>query len=178
MSEVRLKISPPWITFIHKIQALFDADPQIACNIVESSKEPSITLACNNGDKNAALLKLLPEKVEYGKVTLKIAIDGPISNLAFKSNKDLFETAFKGNPVFVQCVAPVEEGYWWVDFTYVIFKNTVVQFFNDNLNDAHGLISTLYQDIAEEVFSKANLYGVYYCTDIERKLGKPLGEWP
>ena len=47
-------------------------------------------------------------------------------------------------------VSPVDDGYWFVDITYVIFKNCVVQFFNDNLNDAHGLISTLYQNIADK----------------------------
>ena len=63
--------------------------------------------------------------------------------------------------------------------TYVVFKNCVVQFFNDNLNDCHGLISTLYQDIAAEIFEDANLNGVYYNTDVERgALGMPLGEWP
>jgi len=60
----------------------------------------------------------------------------------------------------------------------VVFKNCVVQFFNDNLNDAHGVISTLYQNIAAEIFEDANLPGVHYCTDVERKLGKPLGDWP
>lgn len=34
MTDVRLKISPPWVTDINKIQALFDPDPQIACNVV------------------------------------------------------------------------------------------------------------------------------------------------
>ena len=63
--------------------------------------------------------------------------------------------------------------------TYVVFKNCVVQFFNDNLNDCHGIVSTLYQDIASEVFGDAGVTNVYYNTDVEvGKLGKPLGEWP
>lgn len=177
MNEVRLKLSPPWITYINKLQALFDGDPQIAFNVDMSV--PSVVLATNNGDKAAALLKLLPTEKYFGNVTLKIGVDGPVSNLAFPTRASLFETAFKGNPAFAYCAAPAEEGYFYVDFTYVVFKNCVVQFFNDNLNDAHGLISTLYQDIASEVFDEANLTGVYYCTDVEvGKLGKPLGEWP
>ena len=80
MNDVRLKISPPWITLINKIQALFDGDPQIACNVnwkgtqpfnLEGT-QPSITLACNNGDKVAALLKLLPAEKKFGNITLKI----------------------------------------------------------------------------------------------------------
>ena len=88
-------------------------------------------------------------------------------------------------------VSPVDDGYWFVDITYVIFKNCVVQFFNDNLNDAHGVISTLYQDIAAELFadylerSKRGVHfntdvedGVAFKADVQKKLGKPLGEWP
>ena len=33
MSDVRLKILPPWSIYIKKIEALFDGDPQIACNV-------------------------------------------------------------------------------------------------------------------------------------------------
>ena len=59
---------------------------------------------------------------------------------------------------------------------YVVFKNRVVQFFNDNLNDIYGNISTLYQEIASDVFKEIS--GVNYCTDIEERVGAPLGEWP
>ena len=112
-------------------------------------------------------------------MTLSIIIDCPaISNRAFPTNKELFEVAFKGNPAFAYVVCPSEDIYW-VPATYVVFKNCVVQFFNDNLNDCHGLLSTLYQDIAAEIFEDANLTSCYYNTDVETgKLGMPLGEWP
>ena len=177
MNDVRLKLSPPWITYINKLEALFDGDPAIAFNIDMSV--PSVTLSGYNGDKNAALLKLLPSEKAFGSVILKINIDDPISNIAFPTPKALFDTAFEGNPAYAYSISPTEEGYWFFSFTYVVFKNCVVQFFNDNLNDCHGLISTLYQDIAAEVFEKAGLTNVYYNTDVEvGKLGKPLGEWP
>ena len=181
MNKVRLKLSPPWITYTNKLQALFDGDPQIAFNIDYSNEGgPVVTLATNNGDKATALVKLLPEDKTFGNVTLKINIDGPFSNRAFVSKKELFEVAFSKNPAFAYCVSTAdEESYWLFDFVYVVFKNCVVQFFNDNLNDIHGIISTLYQDIAAEIFTDAKLNGVYYCTDVERgQLGKPLGEWP
>ena len=177
--SVRLKMSPPWITYINKLQALFDGDPLIAFNIGENEDGPYVTLATSNGDKATALTKLLPDKKMFGNVKLTINVDGPFTNRAFISSKELFEVAFHKNPAFAYAIAPVEEGYFYVPFTYVVFKNCVVQFFNDNLNDAHGLISTLYQDIAAEIFEEADLHGVYYCTDVEvGKLGKPLGEWP
>lgn len=179
MADVRLKLAPPWITYINKLQAMFDGDPQIAFNV--NWNAPSVTIACNNGLKNAALLLLLPSEKTWGNIKMPIVIDGPVANKIFTSPTELFKTVFDKNPAFADCVSPVEEGYFFVDFCYVIFKNCVVQFFNDNLNDAHGLLSTLYQDIAEEIFADAsyNLNSVHYCTDVERgALGKPLGEWP
>ena len=180
MNNVRLKLSPPWITFIHKLEALFDPDPQIAFNYSDDEDGPSIILAVADGDKATALTKLLPTHKVFGSIVLTIDIDcAHMSNRAFVNQKELFEVAFKGNPVFAYAVSPSEEGYWFFDTTYIVFKNHVVQFFNDNLNDCHGIISTLYQDIAMEVFEDANLHGVYYNTDVEvGKLGMPLGEWP
>ena len=43
MNNIRLKLSPPWITYVHKLEALFDGDPLIAFNI--DSSEPSVTLS-------------------------------------------------------------------------------------------------------------------------------------
>lgn len=179
MNDVRLKISPPWVTYINEVQALFDGDPQIACNVTWEAPNPSIVLACNNGDKVAALLQILPTQVSFGGVVLKVCVDGTPSNRVFVSKKELFETAFAKNPAFAYAVSPAEDGYNWFAMTYVVFKNCVVQFFNDNLNDCHGVISTLYQDIAREVLTGEAINGVYFNTDIERgQLGMPLGEWP
>ena len=177
MSDVRLKILPPWSITIRKFEALFDGDPQIACNTNFSGSAPAIVLACNNGDKVAALQKILPEEVNFGNIKLKIGIDGTPSNRAFKTKKELFETAFAGNPCFAYAVTPGDE-VWYLSTTYVVFKNCVVQFFADNLNDCHGVISCLYQDLAQELLTgPATEGGVFFNTDVERgNLGKPLGE--
>ena len=179
MNNVRLKVSPPWVTTINMYVALFDGDPQIACNVDYSGSNPSIVLACNNGDKAAALQHILPEEVVFGAIRLKVAVDGMPSNRVFKNKKELFETAFSGNPAFAYAVAPTEDSYAWFDMVYVVFKNCVVQFFNDNLNDCHGIVSTLYQDIAAEILTGPGAKGVFFNTDVERgALGKPLSEWP
>jgi hypothetical protein len=121
----------------------------------------------------------LPTEIAFGNVILKIDVDGIPSNKAFKNKKELFETAFYKNPAFAYVVSPADEGAYWFDMIYVVFKNCVVQFFNDNLDDCHGIISTLYQDIAEEILTGDAVNGVYFNTDVERgALGKPLGEWP
>ena len=178
MKDVRLKLSPPWITYTHMLQALFDGDPQIAFNVNYGSDNPSVVIATNNGDKVTALQQILPTEIEYGGVILEIAIDGTPSNRSFATKKELFEVAFDKNPAFAYAVCPVEDGYDWFAATYIVFKNCVVQFFNDNLNDCHGVLSTLYEDIAREILTGDATQGVYFNTDVERgQLGKPLGEW-
>ena len=179
MADVRLKIAPPWVTIIHEIEALFDGDPQIACNVVYEAPNPKIILACNNGDKVAALQQILPTEFNFGGITLTVGIDGVPSNRAFLNKKELFEVAFDKNPAFAYAVSPSDEGYAWFSMVYVVFKNCVVQFFNDNLNDCHGVMSTLYEDIAREILTGPAVNGVYFNTDVERgQLGEPLGEWP
>ena len=179
MTQARLKISSPWVTYTNKLKALFGGDPEITIDVnYETSEGPSVTIATDNGDKAAALMRLLPDEKVYGNVILDIYIDGNPADRAFVTAKELFEVAFDKNPAFAYCVAPAEE-YWFPDFCYVVFKNCVVQFFNDNLDDPHGLISTLYQDIAAEIFEEADIPGAHFCTDTEvGNVGKPLGEWP
>ncbi len=179
MNNARLKILPPWSVFINKMVALFDGDPEIACNTNYEGSSPSIVLACNNGDKVTALQQILPSEVEFGNVKLKVGVDGIPSNRAFANKKELFDTAFAKNPAYAYSVSPADDGYQWFSMVYVVFKNCVVQFFADNLNDCHGIISTLYQDIAEEILTGEGAQGVYFNTDVERgALGLPLGEWP
>lgn len=182
MTDMKLKILPPWSVYIKKLEAMFDGDPQIALNVNWDGTNPSVTIATNNGDKAAGLLLLLPEEKEFGNVTLKINIDcDHISNLAFPNARKLFETVFDGNPVFVEVIAP--ENYWYVDFTYVVFAHRIAQLNCDNLLDPRGFISILYQDIASEIFKDRKFQtagGICFATDIPRStsVGGPLGEWP
>ena len=179
MTEPRLKILPPWTIVTRKLEALFDGDPQIAFNVDYSGMHPAVVLSCNNGDKVAALQRILPTEIEFGNVKMEIIVDGTPSNIAFTSKVDLFDAAFKGNPAYAYSMCPCEDGYQWICSTYVVFKNCVVQFAADNLNDCHGIISTLYQTIAEELLTGEATNGVFYNTDVERaNLGYPLGEWP
>ena len=180
MTDVRLKLAPPWITYVNMLQAIFDEDPQIAFNVNTDGGKYEVVLATNNPEKAAALKWLLPEEKEFGNITLTIGVDcDKVINKAFATAQDLFEAAFYKNPVLAYVVVP--QGGMWVPFTYVVFKNCVVQFFNDNLNDPHGIVSTLYQDIAAEIFADMSFPekdGIAFCTDVEHNLGVPLGEWP
>ena len=95
-------------------------------------------------------------------------VDGIPSNRIFKNKKELFEVAFDKNPAFAYAISPVDEGYNWFAAVYVVFKNCVVQVFADNLNDCHGIISTLYQNIAEELLTGPGAEGVFFNTDVKK----------
>ena len=177
MKEPRLKLSPPWVTYVNKVQALFGADPDI--RIVYNNNDITLRLYVEDARKADAIDRLLPGYKSFGNIDMYINVvpaNGEV-NLGTISNKELFDIAFDRNPVYAFSTEVV--GILSNTLTYVVFKNKVVQFFNDNLNDIHGLVSTLYQDIADELFEQSSeIHGVCFNTDIEEKVGMPLGEWP
>lgn len=177
-ADARLKFAPPWVTFANKVKAMFGDDPDNT--VVYENAVPKVIVVVNSAEKAAAIAALLPTEQKIGNVTLYIEVttsDGSPIGEAPKESAELFETAFKNNPAFsfTRCV---DYAFITNEITYVVFANRVVQFFNDNLNDNFGNISTLYQEIAKEIFDPEVTNGVFYSTDIKEKLGAPLGEWP
>ena len=165
-----MKLSPPWVTYFHEIEQLFEPDDEIKLVIDENANE--IKMYVDNTDKANALTMLLPAEKKFCNITIKTTIYPP--NLAEGKSLDLFEKAFAGNPI-MKGTASAQGIY--AGLKYVIFENKVVQFFNDNLDDVCGVKSTLYQDIAKDVFGETD--GVFFCTELEdAELGAPLGEWP
>lgn len=176
--SIRTKLSPPWITYVNKIRAMFGGDPTV--HIEYKDAEKILLLRVDDAEKAEAIDMLLPEYVEYGNIELDILVVPPNGSVVIDefegTIKELYETAFKGNPAFAY--VHTAEGILGFTAVYVVFKNKVVQFFNDNLADAHGVISTLYQDIAEDIFDEYTPAGVYYCTDVVDSVGMPLKQWP
>lgn len=171
-----MKISPPWVTYVNELMALFGEDPEI--NIKYENELPRVKLYVSNWKKATALGLLLKRGVEFGNIYLYVEVIPPNTERVKLENcndyKLLFEEGFKGNPAF-SFIYQVE-GIFSNKIIYVVFKNKVIQFFNDNLNDVYGNISTLYQEIAKDVF---DIKGICYCTDAPKEiLKKPLGEWP
>lgn len=175
LKEIRTKISPSWYTFISELNAMFGEDPDIRIE----HNQYKVKMYVADANKASALFTLLPMYKDYGNVTLSIDVISPNGEIASLDTKDyslIWETAFKNNPVlsFVKKV----EGIFGFSAIYVVFKNKVVQYFNDNLNDIYGNTSTLYEDIATDIFDEVKT-GTFFCTDVvDNKLKKPLGEWP
>ena len=155
-----IKMAPPWIQFANAIVALFEKDPDV--KVTYDNDDVGIKLYVNGVAKADALTKLLPTEKVFGNVTLKISVipannaDDPIK---------LFRDAFYGNEAVSDIWTAPMEVTQSNPFTYVIFQKEVVQYYNDNLGDAHGNRSTLYEEIAREIFE--NHPGIYFCTDVE-----------
>lgn len=147
------------------MNALFGKDPEIHFDFDEDENE--VTLRVDNPTKAAALQELLPEAVDFGNVTLYITV---VPGNATYTKADLFRIAFTGNPVF-SFVKTVNDDTFSFPTSYCIFKNEVVQYPADDLSSYYGLQSTLYENIAEEVFDDMH-DGIYFCTDLpeEEKL--------
>ena len=155
-----LNLSSPWTIFYREIQAMFGKDPDIKISYDEDAYV--IKLYVTGTDKANALSQLLPVEKEFGNVVLKIIVI-PANNEVL-TDEELFNMAFAGNPVFDYAVHSGGDTIVGNN-TYVVFKKEVVQYFNDSLNDLHGLCSTLHQEIAKDVFGTKT--GLYYCTNIE-----------
>jgi hypothetical protein len=164
----KVNLSAPWMTFVHEVQALFDEDEDV--KIVYDDSEYDLKLYVEDARKADALTQLLPTEKKFGNVTLKIAV---VSADGEESPAQLFEDAFRGNPA-LEYLYTAQTPFGEID--YAVMKNRVVQFFNDQLDDINGLKSTLYQEIARDVFGQDK--GVFFCTAAPKHLEKPLGEWP
>ncbi len=172
----KVNLAAPWTTFYRQVQAFFKNDPEI--KVMYNAQGPELKLYVDNPVKAEALTQLLEPTRTFGNVTLTIsvvpsnkAVDGGIPEM--NCDSALIKAALAGNGA----VSLVKDVVVMANtLTYVAFKKEVVQFFNDNLSDLRGLTSTLYQDIAEVIFT--HHLGVCFCTDAANGLGAPLGEWP
>ena len=158
--EKQIKLSPPWIEFYKKIQLLFKEDKEITVSFNEDKYILSITVK-GNEEKAKALRKLFPTEKLFGNIAVRIKIF--TTKIKTEKNvlpEEILAKAFENNPIVEAIITSGD--VLRDDQTYVLFKNEVVQFFNDDIYDYNGLCSTLYQDIAKEVFK--DFADVHYCT--------------
>lgn len=161
-----LHLSAPWEIFYREIQALFVYDPEV--HVIYDEADTHIKLYVDDEYKAEALTRLLPQEKKFGNVILKITVypsngteDQVITGET--TNEELFDLAFTGNGAFaftksLPCI-------FSNNLTYVVFKKMVVQYWTDDIGDYYGQTSTLYQNIAKDVFEEMD--GVFFSTDIE-----------
>ena len=162
----------PWVVFCTQLGAFFKEDPDVRIEFNEKKNE--LKLFVNDNEKGFALSQLLPTAKVFGNVVLKITVIPANEDDTNASKIEVFKTAFKNNGA-VSYIKHVDVAGYSAD--YIVFKPVVVQYRNDDLSDINGICSTLYADLAREIFGEEP--GLFYCTDMATEcVGKPLGEWP
>lgn len=166
----RVKLSAPWDEFYNEVNELFKYDDEVRVVFFEEQKK--IKLFVDNPAKAEALQKLLPQKKEWGKVVLLIEVIPSNKEKKTELTRSIWSVAFTGNTAvsFIYTI----DGIFNNPLTYVVFVNEVVQYFNDNLGDINGNRSTLYEDIARDVFGHVD--GTFFCTDTVEGLENPKFE--
>lgn len=151
--EKSMKLSAPWVKYYKEVNALFVRDPHV--QVMFDEEAYTIKLYVEGSIKAEALEKLLSSEKEFGNVTVKTEV---IPANPTHNPLELFKATFEGNPAFSYAV---QKGGPLNDFKYVVFEPEIVQFFDDSLSDVNGYCTTLYQEIAKDVFK---VDGVYFCT--------------
>jgi len=160
-NKKNLKLAPPWVEYFRKIEALFGQDPDIHIGVSDNTQDgdPFITLRIDNQEKYEAISAILPAYRMFGNVQTHVRVI-PANESQAPDRRKIFETAFKGNPAlkdFIYANTPFAG-----DVAYIVFDKKVVQYPNDEMQDPNGLKSTLYQDIARDIFD--NEIGMFFCT--------------
>ena len=152
-----IKMVSPWIGYYKEIKSLFQEDSTVKVKYDDSKN--TIKLYVEDEEKADALAQLLPNRKVFGNITVNI--DVIPANKVETPKIDLFRKAFDGNGAvaYIETVDNVSSNA----FHFVVFQPEIVQYYNDDLSDINGLRSTLYQDIAKEIFGERE--GIYFCTD-------------
>lgn len=152
----KVGLSSPWVSFYREVDALFNRDPEV--KVVYNEDDNIIKLLVDNQEKAEALEALLPKEREYGNVTVRLEVVP--ANPLKSSVASLYAAAFRDNPAlsFIHTI----DGIFNMPVNYVVFDKAVVQYFNDDLSDIYGNKSTLYQEIAKDIFDERE--GVFFCT--------------
>lgn len=157
-----MKLYSPWVLFHKQIEKLFEKDPEVSVSF--DTENMTIKLFVDNEAKADALSKLLPLKKEFGNVEVKIEVV-PADGSEYKAK--YFRDAFEGNEAFshLTTISDIPDVYISNPISYCVFKKEVVQYGADDLSSETGMRSTLYEDLAREIFGSVE--GVYFCTDAE-----------
>ena len=170
----RLKLQSPWIQFYDEIEVFFEEDPEV--RVIYDEDEYEIRLYVDDPQKAEALTNVLPTEKQYGNITLRVTVipsnDTAVGDIPIIKS-DILQ-ALSGNPIVEDF--KVVTGIFANDIIYVVFRKEVVQYFNDNLGDANGNCSTLYQDIAKRIFNE--IPGVYFCTSEDDYEIAIIPDWP
>ena len=159
MRKNNVDLSAPWIAYYEKLYLLFKKDPEVSMAFKQNGDgDKKIEIYVSNNRKAEAISKILPCYVSFGNVIVPIIVL-PSND----ENEDWiydFMDAFDGNEIIDDIV---QDAGLTRDMNYVVFRKEVAQYYNDNIQSVDGFSSTLYEDIAREIFKDAPA-GTFFCT--------------
>jgi hypothetical protein len=167
----RFNLSSPWVEIYEELTAMFKHDEEVRVVYFDGDgADHKVDLYVSNAEKAEALFKVIKPKHTFGNVVLYVNVIMPNGQVCDTTEPvegdddyaDIYEKAFAGNGAFVHTVK-VDGVMFMSGLVYVVFRPTVVQYFNDDLGDVNGHRSCLYQDLAKELFITQP--GVFFCTD-------------
>lgn len=188
----KIGLTSPWVTYYHKVEALFKNDNDITVVYDEANNNLKIYVAGIEGEnaKADALTKLLPTEKIFGDVVMPISViptnrrldpverryagrncrRGYIGETSCELAEE-FRDIFNDNVAFYG--AKVISGIFTNDLVYVIFMPEVAQYYSDALDDYKGICSTLYQNLAKDIFIDQE--NVFFCTAPKTARGIGVG---
>lgn len=152
----RAKLNAPWYRIIHEYEALFKGDKEVT--VAWNENNMRIDLLVSNPRKADALTRLLPSMYKIGQADIEVRVVP-----SFPDTIDLFRQAFEGNSA-VSRIETDARG-----FDYVAFNRDVIQFYNNDISDINGNETTIYEDIARDIFKDNKSDGIFFCTEGESK---------
>lgn len=158
----KFNLKSPWDEFYSKVDCLFKYDHQI--KVILDVQNYVLNLYVDDPDKALALYQLMPPEKVFGNIVLEVKVI-PANDIELvdetMTDAEAFKVLFANNPIITDIVTI--DHCIFSGMTYIIFEPDVVQYFKDDISDAYGLRSTLYQELAKEVFGSHN--GIFFCTD-------------
>lgn len=153
-----VKMYSPWVVFANEVKKLFERDEEV--EVKYDNDEVMLSILVSNQDKYEALRRLIPARKEFGNVPLDINVIPANVNYDNASEADLVKRAFARNPA-IDAIKTYNTPLG--DVTYVAFDRSVVSVDADDMSDPNGYKSTLYQEIAKDIF---NLNHIFFCTAV------------
>ena len=159
-----VKLSPPWYILRNKIYNLLGADEELIISELEESETKKgsyvVTISSQNDAKLEALKKIMISHFEFGNISVDVDFEY-IRDEDDEVTIEDYETAFEGNPYFVQAVETGKGMFQGIK--YIVFAKEILQFFDDDLTDLYSNMSIIVADAVKDVCKKYN--NVNFCTD-------------
>lgn len=162
-----VNLSAPWFEHYHELLAFFRHDNEVS--VVFDADKMIVKLYVDDVRKAEALEHVIAHELEFGNVTLNVEVVPGNDAKEFSKGStqrdiiddmEIWQIIARNNPAIDRIIKQI--GIGGMKYTFVMCDPVVVQYFNDNTSDINGLTSTLYENIASDIFTgKA---GVFFCT--------------